>query len=386
MSRGIAILGSTGSIGHTALKVVRALPDFHVAGIAAGRNVELVEEQIREFSPKIVSVTDEKEAKRLAKAFPKVEVLFGLHGASMVAETAGAETVVAAISGSNGLEPTFRAVQKGKRVALANKESLVMAGRLLMETARRTGAEILPVDSEHCAVFQCIKGESTSHVRKIILTASGGALRDEPTGSISDATVEQVLAHPNWSMGRKITVDSATMTNKALEVIEAHYLFNVPIDKISVMIHRESVVHSMVEFVDGSLMAQLAETDMMLPVQYALTYPVRVEGPMPSLDLAKLNSLTFSEPDAERYPCLGMGREAAKTSEAHVIAFNAANEAAVTAFLEGKISYGGIQRVIASVLYATVQASPSSLEEIISLHAGALREAEKAVASTGVRR
>lgn len=386
MSRGIAILGSTGSIGRTTLKVVRALPDFHVAGLAAGRHVELVEEQIREFSPKIVSVTDEKEAKRLAKDFPDVEVLYGLYGASLVAEAPEAETVVAAISGSEGLSPTFRAVKKGKRVALANKESLVMAGRLMMETARRTGAKVLPVDSEHCAVFQCIKGESANHVRRIILTASGGALRDEPAGSLGDAAVEKVLAHPNWSMGRKITVDSATMTNKALEVIEAHYLFNVPIDKISVMIHRESVVHSMVEFVDGSLMAQLAETDMMLPVQYALTYPVRVEGPMPSLDLAKLNSLTFSEPDAGRYPCLGMGREAAKTSEAHIIAFNAANETAVAAFLGRRIPFGGIERVIASVLDSTVSVAPSGLEEILSLHAGALREAEKAVASTGVRR
>ena len=384
MSRGIAILGSTGSIGQTTLKVVRALPDFHVVGLAAGHHVELVEEQIREFSPKIVSVTNEGEAKRLAGMFPDVEVLHGLYGASLVAEAQGAETVVAAISGSDGLAPTFRAVKKGKRVALANKESLVMAGRLLMDTARRTGAKILPVDSEHCAVFQCIKGESTKHIRRIILTASGGALRDEPAGSLGDATVEQVLAHPNWSMGRKITVDSATMTNKALEVIEAHYLFNVPIDKISVMIHRESVVHSMVEFVDGSLMAQLAETDMMLPVQYALTYPVRVEGPMPSLDLEKLNSLTFFEPDAGRYPCLGMGREAAKTSEAHMIAFNAANEAAATAFLDGKISYGGIERVIASVLDSTVPAAPSSLEEILSLHKGAQRQAEKVVASGGI--
>jgi len=383
MSRGIAILGSTGSIGRTTLKVVRALPDFHVVGLAAGRHVELVEKQIREFSPEIVSVTDEKEAKRLAKDFPDVEVLYGLYGASLVAEAPEAETVVAAISGSEGLSPTYRALKKGKRVALANKESLVMAGRLMMETARRTGAKVLPVDSEHCAVFQCVKGESTNHVRRIILTASGGALRDEPAGSLGDAAVEKVLAHPNWSMGRKITVDSATMTNKALEVIEAHYLFNVPIDKISVMIHRESVVHSMVEFVDGSLMAQLAETDMMLPVQYALTYPVRVEGPMPSLDLAKLNSLTFSEPDAGRYPCLGMGREAAKTSEAHVIAFNAANEVAVEGFLEGKLSYGSIEKVIAGVLKKTIPARPSSLEEVMSLHKIAIKKAHKVIESSG---
>ncbi len=384
MSTGVAILGSTGSIGKTTLAVIRNMPGiFHVVGLAAGHRVGELEEQIREFSPEIVSVAAEADAIGLRETFPRLEVLHGMHGAVMVADTPGADTVVAAIVGSDGLAPTYRAVERGKRVALANKESLVMAGRLVMETARRTGAELLPVDSEHCAIFQCMRGENPGHVRRIILTASGGALRDQPIDGLEEASIEKVLAHPTWSMGRKITVDSATMVNKGFEIIEAHYLFDVPLDRISVLVHREGIVHSMVEFVDGSLLAQMAETNMILPVQYALTYPARMNGPMPRLDLAHLAVLSFSKPDERRYPCLSLSRQAAETSEAHMIALNAANEEAVAAFLERRVSFSAIFKVIGTTLEAELPSSPSTMGEVLAIHQDARRRARKHIEEIG---
>lgn len=368
MSVGVVVLGSTGSVGETTLRVIREMGGaFRVVGLAAGSRVERLMEQIEEFSPEVVSVAHAEDARRLASRFPRLEVTFGPHGATQVADAPGAQTVVAAIVGAAGLAPTLRAVQRGRRVALANKEALVMAGRLVMDAARRSGAEILPVDSEHCAVFQCSKGESPKHIRRILLTASGGALRDLPLHELEEAPPERVLRHPTWRMGRKITVDSATMMNKGLEVIEAHHLFGLPLEKISVLMHRESVVHSLVEFVDGSVLAQLAEADMALPVQYALTYPARKPGPTPALDLAHIASLSFAEPEPQRYPCLDLARQAARTSEAHKVALNSANEEAVRAYLEGRISYGAIPRLIRKVLEATVPASLDSLEHILAL-------------------
>jgi 1-deoxy-D-xylulose-5-phosphate reductoisomerase len=382
MSRGITILGSTGSVGQTTLKVIRHMPEaFHVVGLAAGRRVDILMEEIREFSPRVVSVVSEEDARTVSKAFPGLDIHYGPHGALAVAEADGADTVVAAIVGSDGLAPTFKAVKRGKRVALANKESLVMAGRLVMEAARRSGAEILPVDSEHCAVFQCMRGESPKHIRRLVLTASGGALRDVPLDEVESAPVDKVLAHPTWKMGRKITVDSATMMNKGLEIIEAHYLFGVPVDNISVLMHRESIVHSMVEFVDGSMVAQLADADMILPVQYALTYPARRNGPMPFLKLADLETLTFSSPEPERYPCLDLARQAAKTSEAHMITMNAANEEVVAAFLQGRIPFGSIHTTIRKVMDATVQATPGSLEQVLALNASGRSMARKFLSS-----
>ena len=382
MSAGVSILGSTGSVGETALRVIRHMPEaFHVVGLAAGRRTKKLAEQIREFSPRLVSVTERQDAEEIREAFPGLEVLCGASGAAHVAEADEARIVIAAIVGSDGLPPTYRAVLKGKRVALANKESLVMAGRLVMEAARRSGAELLPVDSEHCAIFQCIKGESTKHVRRIVLTASGGALRDAPVEAMESASVEQVLAHPTWKMGRKITVDSATMVNKGLEVIEARWLFNAPLDKIAVLMHRESIIHSMVEFVDGSVIAQLASADMALPVQYALTYPARREGPMATLDLAQMKSLTFSEPDPRRYPCLGLARQAAATSEAHMIALNAANEEAVAVFLQGLIPFGAIARIIRTVLDGTAASSPSGIEQVLAIHKASRAFARRAIES-----
>jgi 1-deoxy-D-xylulose-5-phosphate reductoisomerase len=381
MSTGVSILGSTGSVGETTLRVIAHLADqFHVVGLAAGRRLERMVEQVREFHPAIVSVERAEDAEELRRLFPDLEVVFGSHGATQVAEAPEAMIVMAAIVGSHGLAPTYRAVQQGKRVALANKEALVMAGRLMIDAAHRSGAELLPVDSEHCAVFQCARGESTKHIRRILLTASGGSLRDAPLGEIEDAPVDRVLAHPTWKMGRKITVDSATMINKGLEVIEAHYLFGVPLEKIGVVIHPQSIVHSMVEYVDGSVMAQLATTDMALPVQYALTYPVRREGVLEMLDLATMGTLTFKEAEPARYPCLKLAREAAETSEAHTIAMNAANEEAVAAFLAGRIPFGGIHRCIASVLESTVASSASGLEEVLALDKGGRALAREALA------
>jgi 1-deoxy-D-xylulose-5-phosphate reductoisomerase len=368
MSVGVSVLGSTGSVGETTLRVIREMGGaFRVVGLAAGSRVERLMEQIEEFSPEVVSVAGAEDARRIAARFPRLEVTYGPHGATQVADVPGAQTVVAAIVGAAGLAPTLKAVQRGKRVALANKEALVMAGRLVMEAARKSGAEILPVDSEHCAVFQCSKGESPKHIRRILLTASGGALRDLPLDQLEEAPPERVLRHPTWRMGRKITVDSATMMNKGLEVIEAHHLFGLPLEKISVLMHRESIVHSLVEFVDGSVLAQMAEADMALPVQYALTYPARKPGPTPALDLAHIASLSFAEPDPGRYPCLELARQAARTSEAHKVALNSANEEAVRAYLEGRISYGAIPRLIRKVLESTVPASLDSLEHILAL-------------------
>ncbi len=384
MSTGVVLLGSTGSVGETALKVLRLHPDaFHVVGLAAWRRVERLAEQVREFRPRAVSVGRAEDARRLREAFPGLEVHSGPDGAVRLVEHSEGHTVVAAIVGSRGLASTYRAVQLGRRVALANKEALVMAGRLMMEAAHRSGAELLPVDSEHCAVFQCLKAESPRHVRRILLTASGGALRDLPREALPEARLEQVLAHPTWRMGRKITVDSATMMNKGLEVIEAHHLFGVPLGRISVVIHPQSLVHSMVEYEDGSVLAQLAATDMAMPVQYALTYPARLPGAIPFLDLAAGPALTFSEPDPLRYPCLGLAREAAARSEGHAIALNAANEVAVQAFLDGRIRFGALPGVIRGVLERTPDATPSGLEEIYGADDSARRRAEALVARAG---
>ncbi|MEJ2368077.1 MAG: 1-deoxy-D-xylulose-5-phosphate reductoisomerase [Acidobacteriota bacterium] len=384
MSVGVTVLGSTGSVGETTLNVLRYHKDsYHVVGLAAGHRVERLIEQIREFNPVIVSIREEKDARAVKEAFPSLEVISGKHGVTLVAGHPDARVVVAAIVGSEGLAPTYKAVQAGKRVGVANKESLVMAGRFFMETARRTGAEILPIDSEHCAVFQCLRGESVRYVRRVILTASGGALRNMPIKKIENASLEDVLAHPTWKMGRKITVDSATMMNKGLEVIEANRLFGVPIEKIDVVLHPQSIVHSMVEYQDGSVMAQLADTDMALPVQYALTYPARKPGAQKFLDLVKSPPLEFYAPDTARYPCLGLAREAAGISEAHVIALNAANEIAVRAYLEGRIRFGEIARIIRRVLDRTPDTNPGAFQEVYPLHEAGSNLARKIIDNLG---
>lgn len=379
----IAVLGSTGSIGESTIKVARSLKDrVKIVGLSAGKNINRIIEQIKEFSPLAVSVKDEEDAKEVRKHFPKLEIYYGEQGSVEIASMSEAKTVVAAIVGIAGLPSTYKAVKLGKRVALANKEALVTAGRIITKAAKKSGAEIIPVDSEHCAIFQCLRGESTKYVRRIMLTGSGGALRDFPLEKMKSATLQDVLNHPTWKMGRKITVDSATLVNKGLELIEASYLFGIPQEKIEIVIHRESIVHSLVEFFDGSVMAQLASPDMALPIQYAITFPMRLEGEVKKLDFASLMKLSFEKPDKKRYPCLSLAREAFTESEAHTIAFNASNEVAVKAFIEGIISFGKIYTIIKKVLEKTITYKPETIEEIFYIDKRA-REAAQELISKG---
>jgi 1-deoxy-D-xylulose-5-phosphate reductoisomerase len=361
----IAVLGSTGNIGESTIKVARGLKDkIKIVGLSAGKNINRIIEQIKEFSPLAVSVKDEEDAKEVKKHFPKLEIFYGEQGSVEIASMGEAKTVIAGIVGIAGLPSTYKAVKLGKRVALANKEALVTAGRIITKAAKKSGAEIIPVDSEHCAIFQCLRGESTKYVRRIILTGSGGALRDYPLEKIKSASLADVLNHPTWKMGRKITVDSATLVNKGLELIEASYLFGIPQENIEIVIHRESIVHSLVEFFDGSVMAQLASPDMALPIQYAITFPMRLEGEVKKLDFASLIKLSFEKPEKKRYPCLSLAREAFAESEAHTIAFNASNEVAVKAFIEGVVAFGKIYTIIKKVLEKTIPYRPETIEEI----------------------
>ncbi len=361
----ISLLGSTGSIGQSTIKVARSLKDeIKITGLSAGKNVDLLIEQIKEFNPFLVSVKEEEDAKKISKLFPKLQVMYGEVGNLEVASMKESAVVVAAIVGIAGLPSIMKSAKLGKRIALANKEALVTSGRLLIETARKSGAELIPVDSEHCAIFQCLRAENVRFLEKILLTGSGGALRDFPLDKIENASLKDVLNHPTWKMGRKITIDSATLMNKGLEIIEASYLFGVSQKKIEVLIHRESIVHSLVEFTDGSVLAQLAEPDMALPIQYAITFPVRKKGEVKKIDFSKINNLSFENPDLRKYPCLKLAREAFATSEAHTISLNASNEVAVKSFIEGRINFGAIPEVIKKVLDSTKPYQADSIEEI----------------------
>ena len=316
MFRSLAILGSTGSIGTQTLDVVANHPEeFRVVSLAAGRNVDLLIQQIEQFRPRLVSVSTEEAAAQVRSRFgSELEVLVGLDGMVAVATHPDADIVLTAVVGAAGLLPTIKALEAGKDIALANKETLVAAGHLVTELAKAKGCKILPVDSEHSAIFQCLHTERPVDVEKIIVTASGGAFRDKTREEMAVATVAGALNHPNWSMGAKLTVDSATLMNKGLEVIEAHWLFNMPYDKIEVVVHPESIVHSLVEFVDGSVLAQLGAADMRVPIQYALTYPTRLPGDYKRLNLVEFGALHFRAPDLERFPLLGNCYEAGKTA------------------------------------------------------------------------
>lgn len=377
--KGISILGSTGSIGCNTLKVIEHLGDFRVVALGAGRNMTKFAEQIARFKPELVSVDNETCAESLEQELhargvtsPKIEL--NSKGLEAVATHPDAETVVSAAVGAVGFVPTLRAIEAGKRIALANKETLVMAGELMTTTAERSGAEILPVDSEHNAIHQCLRGETTREVRRIILTASGGPFRDWSKDEIATATREEALKHPKWKMGDKITIDSATLMNKGLEVIEARWLFGFDADRISVVVHPQSVVHSMVEMVDGSIIAQMGVTDMKHAIQYALTYPDRRENCLPPLDLAQLSELNFEEPDTDRFPCLTLAYIALNLGGTSPAALNAANEVAVAAFLDGKIGFADIARINKGVLYEHARRPANSLEAVI----GADREARAA--------
>ncbi len=316
MPKKIAILGSTGSIGLSTLKVVQKLkPSFQVVGLTAFRNAKELAKQIKTFKPKMAAILDEDffpQLKALTKG-TSTRLLTGPEGVVAVAGESGAETVLTAIVGAAGLKPTLTAIQKGKDIALANKETLVMAGEVVTRAALKSGSKILPVDSEHCAVFQCLVGSRhPDEIHKILLTASGGPFRNLDPGRFFKITLKQALNHPTWRMGPKITIDSATLMNKGLEVIEAHYLFNVPFEKIGIVIHPESIVHSMVEFIDGSVLAQLGTTDMQIPIQYDLTYPARANSPVSRLDLARIGRLHFEEPNHKKFPCVDLAYEAGK--------------------------------------------------------------------------
>ncbi len=378
--KGVSILGSTGSIGCNTLKVVRHLGDIRVRAMAAGRNMAKFAEQIAEFKPDLVSCTDEICAQQLERELherdtPPPRIELGESGLVNVATHPEAETVVSATVGAVGFVPTLRAIEAGKRIALANKETLVMAGELMTAAAARSGSEILPVDSEHNAIHQCLRGERRDEVKRLILTASGGPFRTKTKEEIAHATREEALNHPNWKMGEKITIDSATLMNKGLEVIEAKWLFGFEADQISVIVHPQSVVHSMVEMVDGSVIAQLGVTDMKHPIQYALTWPDRKQNVLEPLNIGKLSELTFEEPDLERFPCLALAYEALRAGGTMPAVLNAANEVAVQAFLDGKISLNEIADINGAVLREHSQSEAGSLEAVLSADAWARERA-----------
>ena len=337
----IVILGSTGSIGTQTLDVIRNHGDIEVTAMAVGSNIVLLEQQIREFKPQIVCVWDEKKAKELKQAVTDlaVRVVWGMEGLLEVATEKNAEIVVTAIVGMIGIRPTIAAMEAGKDIALANKETLVTAGHIIMPLARQKGVKILPVDSEHSAIFQCLNGEDKREVHKILLTASGGPFRGRTREEMATVQVKDALKHPNWSMGKKITIDSSTMVNKGLEVMEAKWLFGVEMDQVEVVVQPKSVIHSMVEFEDGAVMAQLGTPDMKLPIQYALYYPHRRFLPGKRLDFWTLNEISFEKPDFENFKALGLAYEAGKIGGTMPTVFNAANEYAVNEFLNRRISY-----------------------------------------------
>jgi 1-deoxy-D-xylulose-5-phosphate reductoisomerase len=362
----IAILGSTGSIGTQTLDVIANDPElYQIEALAAGHNVALLAEQVKRFQPKFVSVATKQAAEELRGLVSSaVQIGYGDSGVIEAAAGSNADFVVSALVGSQGLRPTMAAIEAGKHIGLANKETLVTAGHLVTDLARKHRVQLLPIDSEHSAIFQCLNGEHRSAIDKIILTASGGSFRDKSRDELSDVTVEDALKHPNWSMGAKITIDSATMANKGLEVIEAHWLFGIDYDRIEVVIHPESIIHSMVQFTDYSVIAQLGNPDMRVPIQYALTYPERRATPSKPLDLVAAGRLQFRAMDFERYPCIRLAYESGKQGGSYPTVFNAANEMAVSRFLRGDISFLAIDRIVEETLNRHIRVEAPGLSEI----------------------
>jgi 1-deoxy-D-xylulose-5-phosphate reductoisomerase len=380
MTRGIAILGSTGSIGTSVLDVVDRLGGrFRVIALAAGSNLPLLTAQVEKYRPALVSVSDKRDAgeiRSLSRRW-RTKVVHGPEGALDVARAEGADIVVSAITGMSGFGPTFEAVRAGRRVALANKESMVVGGAFLLEEAARSGARIIPVDSEHSGVFQCLSKEKKRHVRRVILTASGGPFFRTPLQDLKKKTLEEALRHPRWVMGKKVTVDSATLMNKGLELIEARWLFDIEPAKLDVLIHPQSAVHSLVEMEDGSVLAQLSATDMRIPIQYALTWPERLDSGLPGLDLGKVGRLEFFSVDDRRYPLFALAKAALRAGQSLPVALNAANEVAVGAFLEEKILFPDIAAVVAKVMEAHRARPADSIEAIYNIDREARREARR---------
>jgi 1-deoxy-D-xylulose-5-phosphate reductoisomerase len=364
----LAILGSTGSIGVNTLDIVRKFPErLEVVSLSAGTNIQLLKKQVLEFHPQMVAVLNPGLSETLRKELPstQVEIVDGVEGLIRVATQPEVDQVVSAIVGAGGLIPTLSAVKAGKAVALANKESLVMAGKILMEEAERNHARILPVDSEHSAIFQALLGHQWEDVHRLILTASGGPFLNLPTARLHEVTVREALSHPHWEMGKKITIDSASLMNKGLEVIEAHWLFNIPVDKIVVQIHPQSVVHSMVEYVDGSIVAQMGIADMRIPIAYALSFPRRLNLNLPPLDLPLTGGLTFFEPDMERFPCLPLAYRSIEVGETMPAILNAANEIAVNAFLEGSIKFTQVPLLLQQVMEEHQVKEVHTIEDVL---------------------
>src|SRR5262245_35680101 len=385
--KGLSILGCTGSMGTNVLRLVEAFPErFHVVGLAAGGNVDVLVPQVVRHRPRVVSVATREAADALARAVDLggTQVVCGEAGMVEVATHPDTAIVVASAVGAVGLVPTYRALEAGKDIALANKETLVMAGELMLDQSRRREARLLPIDSEHCALHQCLDGRTKESVRRLVLTASGGPFRNRPAETMAAVTPREALNHPTWNMGRKITIDSATLMNKGLEVIEARWLFDVPREKIEVMVHPQSIVHSMVEFVDGTVLAQLGVTDMRLPIQYALSYPERWEAAIPGMDFARSMHLDFDVPDRQRFPCLDLAYAALEGGGSLPAVLNAANEEAVAAFLDHRLPFTGIAALVAEIMEAHPPAALRTLDDVLEADRWA-RERAQTLIGRGAR-
>ncbi len=389
MTQNISLLGSTGSIGTNVLDVVRQYPGkFRIIGLAAGNNVDLLRDQVEAFHPQLVSVATQAGATKLLEMLgPKWQdkIVFGREGAIAVATLNDATTVVSAIVGAAGLLPTMSAIEAGKHIGLANKETLVMAGDLVMKAARKNKINILPIDSEHNAIFQALAAGQRQDVHKIILTASGGPFREKTMEELWDVSPDQALAHPNWEMGRKISIDSATLMNKGLEVIEAHWLFDIKVEDIEVVIHPQSIVHSMVEFIDGSVISQMGVPDMRIPIAYALSYPDRLRINLPRLSLLKAPDLSFHAPDFKRFPALKLAYQACQRGGTMPAALNAANEIAVEAFLSGKIRFPEIALVVAETLERHTTKEIKDVDAVLQADLSARMQAESVVEALEMR-
>ncbi|MGB9934341.1 1-deoxy-D-xylulose-5-phosphate reductoisomerase [Thermodesulfovibrio yellowstonii] len=376
----VVILGSTGSIGKSALEVIRKFPEkFKVLGLAAKSSVNILEEQIKEFNPQYVAVFDKKACDELRKKIKNLEILKGNEGICQLAKLKEADIILSAIVGAAGLIPTFEAVKEGKTIGVANKESFVMAGELIKKQGKISGAKIIPVDSEHSAVFQCINGCNKPYIKKIWLTASGGPFRGKKSYEIENVTPQEALNHPKWKMGKRITIDSATLMNKGFEVIEAHYLFDMPAENIGVLIHPQSIIHCLVEFIDGTYLAQMSNPDMKAPIALALSFPERLPEIVPPIDWSITTKLQFEIPDTEVFPCLKLAYEALNAGGSMPAVLNAADEVAVEAFLSGRLKFKEIYKIIKKVMDAHKIVSVSSIEEVLEADSWARKMAKKEI-------